>query len=70
MDLLTTEGDDDYVYKNRASRTFPIAIPDSLEKKIKNKRRKIEMCYPPQKLQFSSAFGKCVFGLSHLALLY
>ena len=42
----TTEGDDGYVYKNRANRTFPIAIPDSIEKKIKNKENRFSCAIP------------------------
>jgi hypothetical protein len=42
----TTEGDDGYVYKNRANRTFPIAIPDSIEKQIKNKANKLSCAIP------------------------
>jgi hypothetical protein len=42
----TTEGDDGYVYKNRGNRTFPIAIPDSIEKQIKNKANKLSCAIP------------------------
>lgn len=44
--IYTTEGDDDYVYKNRASRTFPIAISDSFEKKIKDKDVRLRCAIP------------------------
>ena len=42
----TTEGDDGYVYKNRGNRKFPIAIPDSIEKQIKNKTNKLSCAIP------------------------
>jgi len=42
----STEGDDGYIYKNRANRKFPIAIPDSIEKQIKNKTNKLSCAIP------------------------
>jgi len=51
-----TEGDNDYIYKNRNSRIFPIAIPDSFEKKIKDKNQK-KKCAIPLK-NSTSPFGK------------
>ena len=44
--IWTTEGDDSFIYKNRASRLFPIAIPDSFEKKIKNKDLRLSCAIP------------------------
>ena len=44
--IFSTEGEDGYVYKNRASRLFPIAIPDSFEKKIKNKNHRLSCAIP------------------------
>jgi len=40
--LFATPGDDDYIYKNRASRLFPFKVPDFLQKvwRDKNKKRK------------------------------
>ena len=44
--IWSTEGDDSFIYKNRASRLFPIAIPDSFEKKIKNKNQRLSCAIP------------------------
>ena len=44
--IWTTEGDDSFIYKNRASRLFPIAIPDSFEKKIKDKNHRLSCAIP------------------------
>ena len=44
--IWSTEGDDSFIYKNRASRLFPIAIPDSFEKKIKNKDYRLSCAIP------------------------
>jgi hypothetical protein len=44
--IYTTPGDDDYVYKNRASRMFPIPLSKALEKKIRNKELKLRCAVP------------------------
>ena len=44
--IWSTEGDDSFIYKNRASRLFPIAIPDSFEKEIKNKNHRLSCAIP------------------------
>jgi hypothetical protein len=44
--IFTTEGDDGYIYKNRATRLFPLAIPDSIEKQIKSKDHRLSCAIP------------------------
>lgn len=44
--IYTTPGDDDYIYKNRCHRLFPIAVPDELEKQWRNKNIKLKCAIP------------------------
>lgn len=44
--IYTTPGDDDYVYKNRCSRLFPIVVSDELEKQWRDKRTKLKCAIP------------------------
>jgi hypothetical protein len=44
--VYITPGDDDYVYKNRASRLFPIPLSKTLEKTIRNKEVKLRCAIP------------------------
>ena len=44
--IYSTPGNNDYVYKNRSSRLFPIRISYFFEKKIKNKNRKLKCAIP------------------------
>lgn len=44
--IYTTPGDDDYVYKNRCHRLFPIAVPDEVEKQWRNKTVKLKCAIP------------------------
>lgn len=44
--IYTTPGDDDYIYKNRCSRLFPIAVPDELEKQWRDKSVKLRCAIP------------------------
>jgi len=44
--IYQTPGNDDYVYKNRASRLHPIHIPRSIEKQIRNKNKKLKCAIP------------------------
>jgi hypothetical protein len=46
MCVYSIPGDDDYVYKNRASRLFPIVISSKLEKKIRSKSTKLKCAIP------------------------
>jgi hypothetical protein len=44
--LYTTPGDDDYIYKNRAPRTFPIVVPGHLESTWRDKTTKRRCAIP------------------------
>jgi hypothetical protein len=44
--IYSTPGNDDYVYKNRAPRSHPIALPRSIEKKIRQKTTKLSCAIP------------------------
>lgn len=44
--IYNTPGDDDYVYKNRASRLFPIPLSRKMEKTIRNKEIKLRCAIP------------------------
>lgn len=44
--IYSTPGNDGYIYKNRHTRLFPIAIPDDFERKIKNKDSKLNCAIP------------------------
>ena len=44
--IYSTPGNDGYIYKNRHSRLFPIAIPDEFERKIKDKTIKLQCAIP------------------------
>lgn len=44
--IYTTPGDDDYIYKNRASRLFPIAVDDSHQRQWRNKDVKRKCAIP------------------------
>jgi hypothetical protein len=44
--INTTPGADDYVYKNRASRLFPIFLSAENERKIRNKNKKLRCAIP------------------------
>jgi hypothetical protein len=44
--IYSTPGNDGYIYKNRHSRLFPIAIPDDFERKIKDKTKKLQCAIP------------------------
>jgi hypothetical protein len=44
--IYTTPGDDDYIYKNRASRLFPIVVDDIQEKAWRNKNVKQKCAIP------------------------
>lgn len=44
--IYSTPGNDGYIFKNRHSRLFPIAIPDDFERKIKNKNIKLQCAIP------------------------
>ena len=44
--IYSTPGNDDYVYKNRASRLFPIIMDRKLEKKIRDKKNKLKCAIP------------------------
>lgn len=47
--IYSTPGNDDYVYKNRGPRIFPIALSKEDEKKIRNKKEKKKKCAIPLK---------------------
>jgi hypothetical protein len=44
--IYSTPGNDDYVYKNRSSRLFPIRISDRVEKILRNKNIKLKCAVP------------------------
>lgn len=44
--IYSTPGNDGYIFKNRHNRLFPIAIPDSYEREIKNKDFKLQCAIP------------------------
>ena len=44
--IYTTPGADDYVYKNRATRLFPIMLSADNERKIRNKSKKLRCSIP------------------------
>jgi len=44
--IYSTPGNDDYVYKNRSNRLFPIQITDQTEKLIRNKQIKLSCAIP------------------------
>lgn len=44
--IYQSPGNDDYVYKNRASRLHPIYIPKSIERQIRNKNKKLKCAIP------------------------
>lgn len=65
--IFTTPGNDDYIYKNRASRAFPIRISDALEKTLKNKDVKLKCAIPLS--QASTPFMMATAYLDYLTLL-
>lgn len=44
--IYTTPGDDDYIYKNRCNRLFPITVPDEVEKQWRDKNVKLKCAIP------------------------
>jgi len=58
--IYETPGNDGYVFKNRSSRLYPIAIPCDLERKIKNKDIKLK-CAIPIKEMSTPYFLACAF---------
>jgi len=44
--IYSTPGNDDVIFKNRASRLFSIAVSDDVERKIKNKEKKLSCAIP------------------------
>jgi len=44
--IYQSPGNDDYVYKNRASRLHPIHIPKTIERLIRNKNKKLKCAIP------------------------
>jgi hypothetical protein len=66
--IYTTPGNDDYIYKNRASRAFPIRIPDVLEKELKNKDVKLKCAIPLS--QASTPFMMATAYLDYLTLIF
>lgn len=52
--IYTSPGNDDYIYKNRASRLHPIHIPKSIERLIRNKNKKLKCAIPL--CEYSSPF--------------
>jgi len=44
--IYSTPGDDDYVYKNRASRLYPIMLSNEIQKKIRNTKIKKKCAIP------------------------
>lgn len=62
--IYSTPGNDGIVFKNRASRLFPIAITDASERKIKNKEIRLACCIPlkdrSKPLMLASAYLDCL----------
>lgn len=54
LSIMSTPGADDYVFKNRASRLFPIFLTNSQEKMIKNKNTKLKCAIPVK--EFTTPF--------------
>lgn len=44
--LFSTPGDDDYIYKNRATRLFPFKVPDTLQRLWRDKKVKRKCAIP------------------------
>lgn len=44
--IYSTPGDDDYIYKNRSHRLFPIVVPDDVEKQWRDKTVKLKCAIP------------------------
>jgi len=44
--IYSTPGNNDFVYKNRSDRLFPIVLTDEQEKKIRNKNTKLKCAIP------------------------
>lgn len=65
--IYTTPGDDDYIYKNRCSRLFPIAVPDDLEKQWRDKSVKLRCAIPLR--EASTPFLLATAYLDYLTLI-
>jgi hypothetical protein len=44
--IYSTPGNDDYIFKNRSNRLFPIKLTDSFQRKIKDKKIKLSCAIP------------------------
>ena len=44
--IYSTPGNDDFIFKNRSNRLFPIMLTDSFQRKIKNKNEKLSCAIP------------------------
>lgn len=62
--IYSTPGNNGIIFKNRASRLFPIAITDSSERQIKNKNNRLACCIPlkdrSNPLMLASAYLDCL----------
>jgi hypothetical protein len=65
--IYTTPGDDDYIYKNRCNRLFPIVVPDELEKQWRNKTVKLKCAIPLR--EASTPFMMATAYLDYITLL-
>lgn len=54
LSIMTTPGADDYIFKNRASRLFPIIFTNDQERKLKSKQKKLKVAIPIK--EFSTPF--------------
>jgi hypothetical protein len=58
--IYCTPGNDDYIYKNRSTRNFPIALSSALEAEIRDKKTKLA-CAIPLKDRSTSFMMICAY---------
>lgn len=58
--IYITPGNDDYIYKNRSNRNFPIALSSAIETRIRDKEIKLS-CAIPLKDRSSSLMMVCAY---------
>lgn len=66
--LFTTPGNNDFVFKNRHSRLFPIRLSDKQEKKIRNKDVKLKCAIPLKDASTPEMIASAV--LDYLTLIF
>jgi hypothetical protein len=68
LSIYSTPGNDDYIFKNRCSRLFPIHISNNEERKIKNKTKKLKCAIPLR--DFSTPFNLACCYLDWMVYLF